>query len=275
MFIPLLDRELTKVAIFYEHQEKELIHELEHLEKSILEQEELGLGRYYDDFTDDDDDDSLDGSMSPVMRRQSESRQRRVSISGHQRRSTSAYLPRVAPWPAISSIYFVDRSAPVSQSPVRRRTSISSIEDIQPQLENSYHGSLPPLKPTGGTLSKISTTFNNLRESLSSVHDQDNTVWTARSGDAYDIRLLFKRRITNLYISFTNLRSYIEVNYAGFRKIVKKYVFNISFYAFDCPLRYRHLDECFHPWTTRSLASYSLLTTASTWITCQTTSLLG
>ena len=96
MFIPLLDRELTKVAIFYEHQEKELIDELEHLEKCILEQEELGLGRYYDDFTDDDDDDSIDGSMSPVMRRQSESRQRRVSISGHQRRSTSAYLPRVA-----------------------------------------------------------------------------------------------------------------------------------------------------------------------------------
>lgn len=122
-------------------------------------------------------------------------------------------------------LYFVAESAYVSESPVRRRTSISSVEDIHPEPDGST-------KAAKGTLGKLTNTFNNLRESFSSTHDLDNTVWTARSGRAYDIRLLFKRRIRNLYIAFTNLRSYIEINYSGFRKIVKKYVFNMSFLRF-------------------------------------------
>jgi phosphate transporter len=99
MFIPLLDRELRKIATFYEHQEKELIDELENLEKSLLEQEDVGLGRrYYDDLTDEDDeDDSLDESLSPERRRQPPNHQRRGSASG-RRWSTCAYLPSVAHW---------------------------------------------------------------------------------------------------------------------------------------------------------------------------------
>ncbi|EDR07175.1 uncharacterized protein LACBIDRAFT_294568 [Laccaria bicolor S238N-H82] len=56
----------------------------------------------------------------------------------------------------------------------------------------------------------------------SSAHE-DGTIWTARSDYAYDTRLLFKRKITTTYISFTRLKSYVEVNYSGFRKILKKY----------------------------------------------------
>lgn len=123
----------------------------------------------------------------------------------------------------ISYVHFVARSGPISESPVRRRTSISSVEDIHPEPDDSP-------KPTRGTLGRLSNTFNNLRESFSSTHDLNHTVWTARSDYAYDMRLLFKRRIRNLYIAFTNLRSYVEVNYSGFRKIIKKYVFNMSFY---------------------------------------------
>ena len=42
-----------------------------------------------------------------------------------------------------------------------------------------------------------------------------------------DIQLLFKRRIANIYLSLTSLRSYVELNYSGFRKILKKYVYCI------------------------------------------------
>ena len=92
MFIPLLDRELRKIATFYEHQENELINDLEELEKSLLEQEDVELGRrYYDDLIDEDDeDDSLD--ESPERRRQPSNRHRRPSGSGRQW-STCAYLP--------------------------------------------------------------------------------------------------------------------------------------------------------------------------------------
>jgi phosphate transporter len=66
-----------------------------------------------------------------------------------------------------------------------------------------------------GTLSRL---VHTLRDSFAG----ENSVWTSGSDYAYDTRLLFKRRITTLYISFTNLKSYVEVNYSGFRKILKK-----------------------------------------------------
>jgi phosphate transporter len=73
------------------------------------------------------------------------------------------------------------------------------------------------------TLGKITTKLTNLKDSITSSPSHEPTIWTSRSDYAYDIRLLYKRRITNLYISFTNLRSYTEINYSGFRKIIKKY----------------------------------------------------
>ncbi|KAF5342210.1 hypothetical protein D9611_001188 [Ephemerocybe angulata] len=62
-----------------------------------------------------------------------------------------------------------------------------------------------------------------MRNSFSTANGHDLSIWTSRSDYAYDTRLLFKRRITNLYIQFTNLKSYVELNYSGFRKIIKKY----------------------------------------------------
>ena len=64
------------------------------------------------------------------------------------------------------------------------------------------------------------------KDSVSSATGPD-TVWTAKNDYATDIRLLFKRRITNLYLSLTSLRAYVELNYTGFRKILKKSVFGI------------------------------------------------
>ena len=106
-------------------------------------------------------------------------------------------------------------------SPAQRRMSISSVEE----LDENY----PSIGRGRGTLGKLSRGLSNLRGSLISTtsggadFEQDHTIWNARSDYAYDTRLLYKRRITTLYISFTNLRSYVEVNYSGFRKAIKKY----------------------------------------------------
>lgn len=48
-------------------------------------------------------------------------------------------------------------------------------------------------------------------------------MWNARNNYAQDTQLLFKRKITRTYVLATSLRSYVELNYAGFRKILKKY----------------------------------------------------
>lgn len=60
-----------------------------------------------------------------------------------------------------------------------------------------------------------------MRDSVTSVEDE--SVWTSESNYARDVRFLFKRRITNLFVSFSSLKSYLELNYSGFRKILKKY----------------------------------------------------
>ncbi|KAF8149087.1 SPX domain-containing protein [Crassisporium funariophilum] len=205
LFIPLLDRELKKIILFYEHQEKELMEDLEDLEKAVVEQEELGLdaGDHYEDYDDDndeEDDDSVSASRSPEGRRQSLSlgRNRKLSSSGRPRRSQ------------------VGSSTLRDSSPRQRRQSLSSDEGHQ-DMEESYAS----LRTPKGTLGKLTSKLHNLKDSFAS--SAPDTIWTARSDYAYDTRLLFKRRITNLYIAFTNLRSYVEINYSGFRKIIKKY----------------------------------------------------
>lgn len=52
------------------------------------------------------------------------------------------------------------------------------------------------------------------------------SIWSAKSNYARDIRMLYKRRITTLYNTAVDLRSYAELNYSGFRKILKKYVYS-------------------------------------------------
>jgi len=48
------------------------------------------------------------------------------------------------------------------------------------------------------------------------------TIWTDGSDYAADVQAIYKRRITTLYISFSSLKSYIELNHSGFSKILKK-----------------------------------------------------
>lgn len=67
VFIPLLDRELKKIASFYESQEKELLKELDVLEDLVKEQDEAdiaGSSRYtdYDGDEDDDEEEAEGGS---------------------------------------------------------------------------------------------------------------------------------------------------------------------------------------------------------------------
>ncbi|KAF9048928.1 SPX domain-containing protein [Panaeolus papilionaceus] len=193
IFIPLLDHELRKIVMFYQHQEKELMDDLKDLEKDIALQDELGLdgGGHYADYDDREIDDDESVSRSPVRSRA------RVSSSAGRNRSAQ----------------------PLEPSSSQRRLSLSSVES-NAELGDSYLGA--SFTQPQGTLGKLSTRFHNLKDSLTSPAEP-TTIWTAKSNYAYDTRLLFKRRITNLYISFTNLRAYVEINYAGFRKIIKKY----------------------------------------------------
>lgn len=80
-------------------------------------------------------------------------------------------------------------------------------------------------RPRRPTISKIIT---NPRTALANIFSSPETkaenIWSSKSATAHDARMLFKRRISNTYSMATNLKSYVELNYSGFRKILKKFV---------------------------------------------------
>ncbi|KAF9219427.1 SPX-domain-containing protein [Gyrodon lividus] len=212
-FIPLLGQELRKIISFYEEKEKELFEELAELEELVAEQDAAGLaaGEHYmndygdDEDDDDDDDDEQIGDHVHFEDGQVPKRRRRKS-------SSVGYGPRSA--------------SGTRRDASRHRWSISSSEGPVGEAQ-SWNSSAS--RPRTGSTSKspmgrardLANKLIGMKDSVTSLGNE--TVWTAKTNYAWDIRLLFKRRITNLYVSFSSLRSYVEVNYSGFRKILKKY----------------------------------------------------
>lgn len=93
VFVSFLDKELKKITLFYEHQEKELMDEVTELEEQAIQQEEAGLaaGMYYEDgFEGDDDDDDDDEDEDDFGGlHASQSRERDRSGAPRRRRRTS------------------------------------------------------------------------------------------------------------------------------------------------------------------------------------------
>lgn len=131
--------------------------------------------------------------------------------------------------------YFRVASTIPEEYPVRHRYSISSSDGNGTDLEASAasvrqaphiqintfpRGAGDGRSPKGRTRT-LGTKINSMIDSLTSSISGD-TVWTAKNDYALDTRILFKRKITALYISVSALKSYVEINYSGLRKILKK-----------------------------------------------------
>ncbi|KAI6122355.1 SPX domain-containing protein [Pisolithus croceorrhizus] len=212
LFVPLLDKELMKVTLFYEHQEKELFDELGALEELIDEQDSAGLtgGEHYMDYGEDDEDDDEDDEhpgehvrFDNVPAR----RTRKSSSAGYSRRTSR----RMHRW-SISSTESVPRDTENSTIPPSHNTASRA-----PSGSRGTNPSQSPIRRMRFLAHKL----RGMRDSVASVEDE--SVWTSESNYARDVRFLFKRRITNLFVAFSSLKSYLELNYSGFRKILKKY----------------------------------------------------
>lgn len=49
------------------------------------------------------------------------------------------------------------------------------------------------------------------------------SIWTAENDYAVDLRITYKRRITDLFVAFSELKQFVQLNETGTKKILKKY----------------------------------------------------
>ncbi|KAJ1307545.1 hypothetical protein OPQ81_001642 [Rhizoctonia solani] len=230
VFQPLLDAELTKITAFYEIQERELLYDVTELEELVLRTEAEGIhnghpGMESDDGSDDDEDEDDARSNKhthPAGRRRSSSQSQALGLGNSVvEEPTSPTSPtRPNPTPLNHSILRGDNAeleasiaslrgpssenGGASRSPSRRRRALSL-------------STIPPKTP-------LSTLIRLVKPGTTSTAPVfGDAIWQLRTPAATDLQMLFKRRITTLYISLTSLKSYVELNYTGFRKILKKY----------------------------------------------------
>ncbi|PWN89439.1 SPX-domain-containing protein [Acaromyces ingoldii] len=55
------------------------------------------------------------------------------------------------------------------------------------------------------------------------AENKSMSVWTAENDWAIDLRITFKKRITNLFVTMSELKQFVQLNETGIKKIVKKY----------------------------------------------------
>ncbi|KAI0064930.1 SPX-domain-containing protein [Artomyces pyxidatus] len=251
LFQPLLDAEFRKISSFYSMQESELLEELSELEVLVKEQDDLGLiaGRLYadgeweEDDEDEDDWQSTERSQDPLLangstangskrRRRASTSAGRASLANQMKEVASPRTRRVSISSTEDNVDLEASLASLRQSAptVAFPTSVPEDEELSPGPSHRRATSASRSKSPG----KARTIANKLRDSIVSLTSPlvpnlehlsggNETIWTSRSNYAMDTQLLFKRRITNLYVQVSALRSYVELNYSGFRKILKKY----------------------------------------------------
>ncbi|KIY52064.1 SPX-domain-containing protein, partial [Fistulina hepatica ATCC 64428] len=204
-FVALLDPELRKVTAFYEQQAAELDAELDDLDNEVRaaeQQYQEHMHEFRDEDEDEDEDEDVDEGDHEGI-----SGLRRTSVSS----SEGDMEDSVAELPPRGSIASLPRRT--SQS----KDSSSRMRDGIVALCQELDGCLVHLK------SVRRTCIVSAHLCLWLSERDETSLWHSRSNYAYDTRLLLKRRITAVYIHACNLRAYVEVNYTGFRKILKKY----------------------------------------------------
>ncbi|GAA6054153.1 hypothetical protein NBRC10513_006151 [Rhodotorula toruloides] len=111
-----------------------------------------------------------------------------------------------------------DQQEPVT--PSRRRPSLGQ-RNSHPSFNN---GTTPANRSltlrTRRSLANRMMTGSFLTDGEDSSNPQ---AWDGLSDWAIDTRIMFKRRLASLFTSLSELKQFVDLNYTGFRKVIKKY----------------------------------------------------
>ncbi|KDN52968.1 SPX-domain-containing protein [Tilletiaria anomala UBC 951] len=247
IFLPLLDKELRKIVQFYESKEKQIYADVARIEEDLerAENEEMVLESEYDLSDDDDADDDVDPSAAIVQggMMQKGSRWRRTSLDAvvkdpAQYNEASRWQRQIhnsdsEPRQSVTRRGGVEGGdvlgEGLSTGTLSRRRS-NSASSWQPNPRWNFFRPRPARKHSvglfgGGDQQQSSSRLRSDSETTSSALGEAKSIniWTADNDYAIDVRITFKRRITEIFVALSELQQFVTLNQTGMKKILKKY----------------------------------------------------
>ena len=195
----MLDVELEKVSSFYQLKELEIYGEVDSLLKDEEHFEEERGGVNMDQIVD---------AEARTRRRRSGSIFDRMAL-----RRTKTRTSELSEEPHEDGSDDDEDDSPLIPRPTSKRRSKSMWDSTQ----NGH-----PLNATASREDLHSSTdlAGSSKRRPSLAIDEEND---AQFSDLYDSGITLKKRTVSLYVSLCELKSFIQLNYTGFKKVLKKY----------------------------------------------------
>ena len=190
IFSRALDVELQKITSFYQLKELEIFHEVDELLPDAEEYDNDTHGRHPDLA-------ALDGASSSAALEVRPGQKMRNSFAGIVKRRRSS---------------------------VARSFGTDGVEDSDEEDEGENQPLQKQLRrtrtePDGvGASGDMTNSTDNLRRN-STAFDYDDQVFS----ELFSSGISLKKRTISVYVSLCELKSYIQLNQTGFRKVLKKY----------------------------------------------------
>lgn len=219
IFVRLLDKELQAIAAFYAEKEGELLSELELTMAEINRIEAQG---FPDDADDDSDSDSDDGRG--VVKRASKAMkglltQRKTTPRRRRRASSGVSSSSQPPRGEDGLLLMPERDLIIDDGEGLRTSADELASPEQPMVarKRSHRSS----RATKG-LSAFFTSESEGDAGPYGLSELDpGNVWSLQSEEAMNARIMVKLRLEHVFRELSQLKSYVLLNYTGFRKILK------------------------------------------------------
>lgn len=240
VFAPMLEKEVERISTFYKEKETELDSERQRL-FDFIKRIEFDVVRHSDEFRHSKsthsqfDEDDHEDNEDPHDHSDSDEDEDEITKQTRQ----DIELPN----PSTSSIHLDPQqyndqtrhetdlreahyNAPFSPGHARAKTAaqFTTRRSFNGNEDNNGETDIPRRKSIGvirrPSLGLLGFKGGNSQDSYHD--DEEESIWISRSNYAIDQRIIIKKRLTELFVQFSELKQFSEINETGFKKILKK-----------------------------------------------------